>query len=86
MIHQMIGYMCVKWLFAIISIITPLFSDFNFISLKTNIWYYYLPNGLQQYALLYLAGGIFVPIGIKKLLDLIYKPIKAKLTAKKAVS
>ena len=86
MIHQMIGYMCVKWLFAILSITTPLFKDFNFILLKTNIWYYYLPNGLLQYALLYLAGGILVPIGIKKLLDLVYKPIKAKLTANKAVN
>ena len=80
MIHQMIGYMSIKWLFAITSLITPLFKDFSFTLMKTNIWYYYLPNGLTQYALLYLAGGIFVPIGIKKLLDLVYKPIKNIIT------
>lgn len=79
MIHQMIGYMCVKWLFYLVSVLTPLFADFNVNSLKTSIWYYYLPNGLQQYGMLYLAGGIFVPILIKKLCDLVSKPIKKSL-------
>lgn len=73
MIHQMIGYMSVKWIFYLLSILTPLFADFNAFSMRTNIWYYYLPNGLQQYGMLYLAGGIFVPIGIKMLCDLFYK-------------
>lgn len=81
MIHQMIGYMCVKWLFYLISVLTPLFADFNVNSLKTSIWYYYLPNGLQQYAILYLAGGIFVPILIKIICDQGVKLIK-KLIAK----
>lgn len=73
MIHQMIGYMSVKWLFYFLSVATPLFADFNAQSMRTNIWYYYLPNGLQQYGMLYLAGGIFVPIAIKKLCDLFLK-------------
>lgn len=79
MIHQMIGYMCVKWLFYLVSVLTPLFADFNVNLMKTSIWYYYLPNGLQQYGMLYLAGGIFVPILIKKVCDLAAKPIKKKL-------
>ncbi|MCR5653850.1 MAG: acyltransferase [Ruminococcus sp.] len=82
MIHQMIGYMSIKWLFLLISMITPLFSDFNIELLKSNIWYYYLPNGLTQYALLYLAGGIFVPIGIQKLCDLCVKIFKVKILKK----
>lgn len=81
MIHQMIGYMCIKWIFALISICTPLCKDFSIVLMKTSIWYWYLPNGLQQYAILYLAGGILVPIGIKKICDLIYNPIK-KLISK----
>ena len=56
-----------------------LFADFNVNLMKTSIWYYYLPNGLQQYGMLYLAGGIFVPILIKKVCDLAAKPIKKKL-------
>ena len=37
-----------------------------------------MPNGLKQYCILYLAGGIFVPILIKKLCDLASKPVKRK--------
>ena len=76
MIHQMLGYMSVKWLFCIVSMTTPLFADFNIQSMKTSIWYYYLPKGLQQYGMLYLAGGIFLPILIQKICDLIYGAVK----------
>lgn len=83
MIHQMIGYMCVKWLFYLVSVLTPLFADFDANLMKTSIWYYYLPNGLKQYGMLYLAGGIFVPILIKKVCDFAAKPIKKKLQSYK---
>ncbi|MCH5296139.1 MAG: acyltransferase family protein [Ruminococcus sp.] len=62
MIHQMLGFMVVKWVFYLISTATPLLSDFNVESMKSNIWYYYLPNGLTQWSLLYLVAGIFIPI------------------------
>ncbi len=74
MIHHMLGFMVMKWLFYAISLITPLFSDFNIQSLKSSIWYYYLPNGLYQYALLYLISGLFVPI----LIAIISKKVKCK--------
>lgn len=76
MIHQMLGYMSVKWLFYLVSLLTPLCSDFNLQLMQTSIWYYYLPKGLQQYAILYLAGGIFVPILIKKICDLVSSSFK----------
>lgn len=72
MIHQMFGFMCVKWLFCILYRSAGLFSDFNIHFLRENIWYYYIPKGLQQYGMLYLAGGIFIPIGIKKICDMLY--------------
>lgn len=71
MLHQMMGYLSVKWLFYLLSCITPWFPDFNADSMRTSIWYYYLPNGLQQYGMLYLAGGIFLPIAFKKIYDLV---------------
>ena len=70
MLYQMMGYLSVKWMFYLLSYITPWFSDFNAESMRTSIWYYYLPNGLQQYGMLYLAGGIFLPIAFKKVYDL----------------
>lgn len=69
MIHQMLGFMSVKWLFYGLHLITDWFPDFSAQLMRSNIWYYYLPNGLQQYALLYLAGGLFLPIAIKKTCD-----------------
>ena len=47
------------------------------------IFQLYLPNGVKQYCLLYLAGGIFIPILIKKLCDLAIKPIKKKINVLK---
>lgn len=83
MLHQMMGYMSVKWLFYLLSCITPWFGDFNAENMKSNIWYYYLPNGLQLYGMLYLAGGIFFPIALKKLYDLFRK---AAVVLKKRIS
>ena len=73
MIHHMLGYMSVKWTFYLFSLLTPWFTDFNPQSMRTSIWYYYLPKGLQQYGILYLAGGIFLPIAIKKVCNLYYQ-------------
>ena len=69
MIHHLMGFMTVKWLFLLLSHTTALFSDFNADYLRSTIWYYYLPKGLQQYGMVYLAGGILIPILIKKLCD-----------------
>ncbi len=64
MIHQFIGFMMVKTLFAFVSKFTPLFSDFDWVSYKTDIWYYYVPNGNLQFVILYLVAGITIPIAI----------------------
>jgi hypothetical protein len=88
MINQLLGFMCLKWLFFIIKNLshTILFSDFDVESFKSNIWYYYLPNGLQQWALLYLAYGIFVPIlislGLNKCKGFLRQFYDAKLMLK----
>ena len=85
MIHQMLGFMCVKWLFYILGTVTALFPDFDGQTMLTIVWYYYLPKGLQQYGMVYLAGGIFVPIAIKKLCDLFCRAgliIKERIAAK----
>lgn len=76
MIHQIFGFMCVKWVFYLISELTPLFSDFSVRLLKSKIWYFYLPNGLKQYGMVYLAAGIFIPILIKLICDFTVKSAK----------
>uniref|UniRef100_UPI003FEFC329 hypothetical protein n=1 Tax=Ruminococcus bromii TaxID=40518 RepID=UPI003FEFC329 len=44
-------------------------GDFNVASFISNIWYYYLPNGLQQWAFVYLIFGLLVPILISIILN-----------------
>lgn len=66
MIHQYMGFMAVKWMFYIISLITPLCKKFNVNAMKTNIRYLYLPCGLKRYLIIYVAAGIFIPILIEK--------------------
>ncbi len=72
MINHLLGFMCVKWVFYLVSLITPLFQDFSVTSLKSTMWYFYMPKGIQLYAFVYLAGGIIVPILISKVCHLFY--------------
>lgn len=62
MIHHIFAFMIVKWAFRGLSVITPLFKDFDILKLKSTIWYIYRPNGLNFYCIIYLAAGIFIPI------------------------
>ena len=76
MIHQMLGFMVVKWIFYAMSFIPNLFDDFNASKMHSSIWYYYLPNGQKLYAIVYLAAGIFVPILIALICKWVSAPIK----------
>lgn len=73
MINHLAGFMSLKFVFFAIQQLSQntLFSDFNAVQFKSTIWYYYLPNGLTQWAFVYLAWGVFIPIlislGLKKL-------------------
>lgn len=76
MIHHFLGFMCVKWIFCLMSMAGSVFSDFNVESLKSAFWYYYLPNGKTQFAVVYVLAGIFIPILIKHICDLCAKGVK----------
>lgn len=79
MIHQMLGFMAVKWIFYAMSFIPNLFDDFNASKMRSSIWYYYLPNGQKLYAIVYLAAGIFLPILIALICKWVSAPIKNKI-------
>lgn len=76
MLHQMMGFMCVKWLFYLLNLLTGLFDDFNVQFMRKSVWYYYLPNGRQQYAILYLAAGLFLPILLRLTCDRLFRTAK----------
>lgn len=65
MANQILGFMAVKTVFALLAVFTPLCSDFNMAEFKTNIWYFYLPRGIFQWGILYVVSGIVIPIIIQ---------------------
>lgn len=85
MVNQLVGFMCLKFVFYGLSCITSgtLFGDFNVASFKSSIWYYYLPNGLQQWAFVYLIFGLFVPILISIILNKICNIVHSSSYLKK---
>ena len=62
MLHQFLGFMLVKTAFGLLSKATPWFSDFDLVAYRTDIWYYYLPNGMSYFRVLYLTAGLGFPI------------------------
>lgn len=84
MIHHLTGFMIVKWIFYLISCITPLFSDFNMVTMKETMWYFYMPNGVYNYAIIYLAGGIFFSVLIGIIQKKAWKSIKTAFTPRLA--
>lgn len=72
MINQMLGFFTVKTFFALANKYLHVFGSFSWESYFSDMWYYYLPRGIQQWLIIYLIAGIIIPIGmdciIKRLL------------------
>lgn len=82
MVNHLLGFMMVKLLFAIIAKTTPFFQDFNFISLKEDTSYFYLPNGVSLWFCVYILMGILISLFMQytfnKLKTSIFKSIKTR--------
>lgn len=78
MINHLLGFMLVKTVFALLSKVTPLMQDFNWDAYKTDIWYFYLPHGTNQFLILYLIAGIVFPICLQKLVNWIMGSVNRK--------
>lgn len=69
MIHQFLGFMLVKTVFAAFSRLTVYCRDFDWESYKSDIYYCYLPEGIEHIKILYLTAGLVLPILIQKGID-----------------
>lgn len=69
MINQFASFMIIKSVFAAGKYMFGWFSDFDMISFKTDIWYFYLPRGMEQFKLVYLAVGIIIPVLVQLLIN-----------------
>ena len=68
MINHFMGFMVVKTICALLSHILPALRDFDWIAYKTDIWWFYKPNGAYAFLAVYVIAGIFIPLFLKKVL------------------
>lgn len=64
MIHQFLGFMFIKTVFALLYR-AGWCADFNWEAYKSDIWYHYFPKGMEQSGILYIAAGLFIPIVVQ---------------------
>lgn len=62
MMHQVMAFLAVKTVFALLQAITGGFLDFDWNAYRTDVYYVYLPGGLSQFRMLYVAAGIVLPL------------------------
>ena len=52
--------MLVKGAYGFLSVITPFFNDFDWDMFRTKFWWLYVPGGVEQTMIIYIAAGIDV--------------------------
>lgn len=79
MMNQFLGFFLVNAIYAAGKTWLGIFSAFDISRWKTDLWYYYLPNEVNQTLIIYLVFGIAIPILIQKIINatktLIFKRI-----------
>ncbi len=69
MMHQLTALLLVKGGFALMHTAAGLFADFDREAFLTDIYYCYLPGGLEQFKLLYVAAAIALPLLLNRGLE-----------------
>lgn len=64
MMHQFAGFMFVKGMIGVCQRFLGIFPDFSIPVMKVNIWYYYYPRNTAAFGIVYIVGGLVVPIVI----------------------
>lgn len=67
MMHHVMVFMAVKMILAGIAAGSGFCPDFDFEQFYHNIDYIYLVNGAEHFKMVYLAAGLFVPLGLRKI-------------------
>lgn len=72
MMHQILAFFLVKSVFALCNTVAGCFQDFDWSFYLTDVYYIYVPNGLTQFKMLYVAAGIVLPLLLQKVIDMIH--------------
>lgn len=82
MMNQFLGFMIIKTIYALISKLHIGFSDFDWVSYKTDIWWYYMPRKLHYTLIIYVVSGIFFSIIIQKGISFVKRHMVRMLSEK----
>ncbi len=66
MIHQFLGFMIIKTLYAVLNKYLGLFPDFDWTSYKSSAFWFYMPKNLSQTLIIYVFAGLAFPILLQK--------------------
>jgi len=69
MINQFLGFMIVKTLYAILYKYNIAFSNFDWNSYKTSLFWFYEPRHLKQTLIMYTVFGLTIPIILQKIIN-----------------
>lgn len=78
MMNQFLGFMIVKTVYAVFNKLHLAFADFDWVSYKTDIWWYYKPKGLGYTLIIYVVAGIVFSIMVQKAVDAIIYQMKIR--------
>lgn len=65
MMHHVIVFMLIKAVIAGVAVSAGLCPDFDFSQFYTNIDYFYLVRGAEQFKMVYLSAGVVLPLGLQ---------------------
>ncbi len=77
MMHHVMAFMLVKMVLALFAAHTPWLADFDIDAYRSNIDYYYLVKGAEQFRLVYLAAGAALPLLLQRGLDGVRRKLRA---------
>lgn len=69
MMHHVAVFMLIKAMIAGVASATGLCADFDFEQFYTNIDYFYLVTGVEQFKMVYLAAGVVLPLMLQSAIE-----------------
>lgn len=78
MMNQFAGFFIVGGIYAFLNQEFGMCTGFDFASWKTNIWYIYAPNNVDQTLIIYEVAGLFIPIIIQMVINYVKKSFETK--------
>ena len=84
MINHFMGFMLVKTLCGLLSHVLPAFRPFDWVAYKTDIWWFYYPEGARAFLTVYVVAGIALPLLVKKLVLLVRQKVSVGLASRRS--